>query len=196
MAEPKQLSDSQAQIAALLQALRATAGPRGATYAGRVITPQDTPQSIMARTPAGDVEEFGQLIGPAAGAVGAGITKAQLKAGLRPIEQEFAAMEGPAARGITGAGQRISKAELQQGVRGIQHLAEIAKKGDVPLTPVHKLLPAAINETTGEVAHAMTPGPFLHEPLLKSIKGSVRGWVDPATWKAYTDEMLSKLRLY
>lgn len=157
MADEKQLQDSQSQVGDIIARLRALAGPRGATYAGRVLTEKDTPESVMQRLPGGDVEEFGAMAGPLAGAGVAGITKAQLKAGFRPKTQ----------------------------------IAQLAKAGEVPITPIHQLWPAAINESTGEVAHAMQPGPYLHEPLLQSVKNSVRGWVDPVTWKAYTDKMLA-----
>jgi hypothetical protein len=157
MADEKQLQDNQSQVADLIARLRAAGGQRGATYAGRVLTEKDTPESVMQRLPGGDVEEFGAMAGPLAGAGVAGITKAQLKAGIRPQTQ----------------------------------IAQLARPGEMPVTPIHKLWPAAINETTGEIAHARQPGVGLHEPLLRSIKNSVRGWVDPVTWQAFTDKMLS-----
>ena len=85
----------------------------------------------------------------------------------------------------------ITKAQLKAGIRPATQIAQIAREGVIPLTATHKLWPAAINETTGEIAHAMQPGAYLHEPLLRSIKNSVRGWVDPVTWNAFTDKMLS-----
>lgn len=158
MADEKQLQDSQSQVGDIIARLRALAGPRGATYAGRVLTEKDTPQSVMQRLPGSDTEEYGTMALPLAGMGAAGITKAQLKAGFRPQTQ----------------------------------IAQIAKTGEVPITPIHQLWPAAINESTGEVAHAMQAGiPGAHDSLLRSIKDSVRGWVDPVTWKAYTDKMLA-----
>lgn len=85
----------------------------------------------------------------------------------------------------------ITKAELKMGVRPAIQIAEIAKKGSVPTVPLSKMWPAAINEATGEVAHVQQPGVWMHEPLLKSLKNSVRGWVDPVTWKAYTDKAIN-----
>lgn len=163
MADEKQLQDNQAQVANIIAQLQAQAGPRGATYAGRVITPQDTPQSIMARLPAGDTEEYGSmgLLAPGLGGVGAGITKAELKAGVRPPVQ----------------------------------IATIARKGEIPTVAPHEMWPAGINVETGEVAHAYKAGIGGHKPF-EAMKGAVRGFVDPNTWKAYTQEMLEALGNY
>jgi hypothetical protein len=199
MADIQQLSDSQSQVAALLSQLREQAGPRGAVYAGRLLTPQDTPQSVMARTPASDVEEYGTMALPAAGALGAGMTKAQIKAGLRPIEEQLSEVAAEPARGI---GKRVSKAELQQGIRAPASFATVARAGEIPQTPPHKMWPAWINQQTGEVRHATEVIPAgWHEPNTPKIFDSrykmlmpdpnwTRGHVDPATFKAFTDEML------
>lgn len=99
----------------------------------------------------------------AGGAGGAAITKAQLKAGMRPTTQQF---------------------------------AELAREGVKPLTEPHKLLPAIINERTGEVINAMRPGPFQHKGLFDAVAGQpgyVSGAVDPLTFKAFTDKMLAAL---
>lgn len=205
MADEKALQANQAQVANLIAQLQAQAGPRGATYAGRVITPQDTPQSIMGRLPQGDTEEYGTmgLLGPGLGGLGAGITKAQLKAGLRPIEAELGAIEGTPVRQAARQGaQRVSKAELQAGVRPAAQIARIAKPGSAPVSPPHKMLPAWINETSGEVRHSMEAIPAgWHEPNTPKIFDSrykmlvpdpnwTRGHVDPVTFDAFTDKML------
>lgn len=163
MADEKALQANQAQVANIIAQLQAQAGPRGATYAGRVLTPQDTPESIMARLPQGDTEEYGTmgLLAPGLG-VGAGITKAELKAGVRPPVQ----------------------------------IAAIARKGEIPTVAPHEMWPAAINVEKGEVAHAYKPGIGGHKPLMEAMEGAVRGFVDPNTWKAYTQEMLEALGNY
>ena len=199
MADTQQLTQAKAFADQILSQLRATAGPRGATYQARVLTSQDTPESIAQRSPVGDVEEYGTMALPAAGALGAGMTKAQIKAGLRPIEEELAAMESAPVR--TG-GQRISKAQLQAGVRQAANFAQIAKAGEVPSVPPTRMWPAWINEQTGEVSHAtqvITSGwhventPKIYDSRYKMLVPDpnwTRGHVDPNTFKAYTDAML------
>jgi hypothetical protein len=199
MADEKQLQDNQGQVGDILARLRGLAGPRGATYAGRVLTPQDTPQSIMGRTPGGDTEEYGTMALPAAGAVGAGITKAQLKAGVRPQTQIEAAMER------ANAAQRISKAELQAGVRpasrGIQFFE--APKGVEPSIPFHQLGAAVKRLDTGEIisagkrgVEALNSGLAHHEGIRKLIPEGVlveEGFVDPTTMYYYSRAALDKI---
>ena len=57
---PEDFSDtSVAQLNAMIRALQASAGPRGATFAGRLVQPSDTLSSLMQRFPQAELESGG-----------------------------------------------------------------------------------------------------------------------------------------
>ncbi len=128
--------------------------------------------------------EAAQRQGPALATLSAMI------AGANPIDWMggaggAAAVGMPMARGV---GSKVFKS-------GAQELAQMAKPGVRPLTENHKLWPALIDETTGKVIHSMQPGAGQHEPLYNAARAipgfkPMRGFVDPATFNAFTDKML------
>lgn len=83
---------------------------------------------------------------------------------------------------------------------GIRNLAELAGARDIPETAIEKMFPALIDANSGEVVHAMRAvGPGGHKSLydavanLKSFSSPTRGFVDPSTFKAYTESMLENI---
>ncbi len=82
---------------------------------------------------------------------------------------------------------------------GIRNLAEMAGKSDIPETALEKMFPALIDTSSGEVVHGMRAvGPGGHATLydaVASLKGfaPTRGFVDPATFKAYTESQLENI---
>ena len=152
-------------------------GVSPATYMGRLIVPGMTNKDVLSQLPTQSAEEGSKML-----------------SGL-----------GLAGSGTALAGSipgRVSKAELRAGIRPSVQIAEIAKRGATPLSEYHKMWPAWINETTGEVRHAMSPiGAGWHEPntprlfdnATKSLKPDpnwTRGHVDPLTFKAFTESHL------
>lgn len=76
--------------------------------------------------------------------------------------------------------------------------ARLAKPGTIPDTPIERMLAAVINEPTGEVMYQMHPyragdhgGLMTIAETLKDWK-PVRGFVDPATFDAFTEAMLEE----
>src|SRR5262245_18386886 len=62
------------QVQTILDQLRASAGPRGATFAGRTLGPSDTPASIMGRLPAGGAPGEEGLVAPVPAIAGSAAT--------------------------------------------------------------------------------------------------------------------------
>lgn len=68
-----------------LARLQSQAGSRGYTYAGRLGQPGDTPESIMGRTPMGELEGAGQTMSSLPLIAGAGIAGKQMMSKI-PLE--------------------------------------------------------------------------------------------------------------
>lgn len=76
-------------------------------------------------------------------------------------------------------------------------IAQVAKEGVVPITPIGKMWPALIDERTKNIIHASQP---IHtgwhdvaaSQAPKGFKGT-RGFVDPVSWNAFTEKVLEGL---
>lgn len=176
----------------ILESLKAFAQPRPDitsqiqrpyTYAGRVVSALDneTPQSIMQRSPIGELEAGGQ----AASAIPKGLAVAGMAKAFKPA----------------GIGSSQIAESLERGGKifkpAIRSLAEIAPKNKIPNTPLERMFPAIIDEKTGEVLHAMAPtGPGGHSVLYSHMPAGfnpTRGFVDPETFYAYSEAELEQI---
>lgn len=112
--------------------------------------------------------------------------------------------ESPEAEGLQSLGLGLAGAIGPGGVRravqgGIPKFF-MAPQDAVPLSPLSKMIPAMINEETGEVmANLAQRGPGGHNPLIESLGKNMsqwkRGFADLLTGLGFTDERLSKLYL-
>lgn len=104
--------------------------------------------------------------------------------------------ESPDAEGMGGP---ASLAMAKVFKPGPSLAARLARRGSSPVTELEKMFPALIDETTGEVIHGMKAvGAGGHKPLyeqagaLKNFKPT-RGFLDPATFDAYTEAMMEEI---
>jgi len=139
---------------------------RVATYLGRVVTPEDTPAEVRRRFPQAELEtggtamQAGDLLKP--GLV-AGITKAQLKAGVRP-ETQIARIAPEGAKPVVEF-TKLWPAWINEKTGEIRHAMQPILQGwHEPNTPMK-----ALNKK-------MTLDP-----------NWTRGHVDPVTWNAFPE---------
>ncbi len=161
------------EIEDVVKKLGLQAGPRGFTFAGRVGKSGDTAGGLIQRMPMGSGE--GDL--PTA-------LKATLGAAAPQLAQSTLS--------------KLLLAGMAKTFRpGPSAIAETAKPGTAPLSPPHKLLPGLMNKDTGEWMHSQVPGPYQHSALYgalpKSWQNVVEGFVDPLTYKGFTNEHLNSL---
>jgi hypothetical protein len=76
--------------------------------------------------------------------------------------------------------------------------ARLAKRGAAPKSEFDRMFPALVDETTGEVIHAMKPGAGGHRPLYDqaaTIKGfnPTRAFLDPETFDVFPEAMLEEI---
>jgi len=140
------------------------------TYMGRVSYQPTSVAEIMSRAPQGELEGAGQTLQQLApGLAAAGMAK-QFKPGL------------PAKH-----------------ASGVQQLAELAAANSTPTVAFEKMWPALVDANTGQIIHGMAAsGAGGHNPLYdvaKGMKGFApqRAFVDPTTFKAYTEAMMEDI---
>ena len=126
-----------------------------------------------------------------AGRVGTGPMKLSDMMARQPVES-------PDAEGL-GGGAALAMAKVFK--PGPSLAARMAKKGSQPVTEFEKMFPALIDEASGEVIHGMKAvGAGGHKPLYEAAGGMknfkpTRGFLDPATFDAYTEAMLEEILL-
>jgi len=125
-----------------------------------------------------------------AGRVGTGPMKLSDMLAKQPTESPDA--EGMGSIGAMAAAGKVFKP-------GPSLAARMAKKGSQPVTEFEKMFPALIDEASGEVIHGMSAvGAGGHRPLYEAAGGlknfkPTRGFLDPATFDAYTEAMLEEI---
>lgn len=170
------------------------------TYAGRVVSglDQETPQSIMSRSPIGELEAGGQ----AASMIPKGLLVAGMAKQFRPAaalsNEEIAArlraqfesgelrQAAPAARTIGGKVFRDAPKVM------------LAPAGAKPLSRMEEMWPALVNEKTGEVIYREVPYKAgVHKEIWESLSPEqrlnlTRSFVDPRSRHAFTEAQMEQ----
>lgn len=105
--------------------------------------------------------------------------------------------ESPDAEGISGVGGALAGTKIFK-PSPFSQAAQLAKGGVQPKSAFDKMFPALVDETTGEVIHAMKPGAGGHKPLYEqaaAIKGfnPTRAFLDPETFDVFPEAMLEEI---
>lgn len=105
--------------------------------------------------------------------------------------------ESPDAEGVSGVGGALAGTKIFK-PSPFSQAAQLAKGGVQPKSAFDKMFPALVDETTGEVIHAMKPGAGGHKPLYEqaaAIKGfnPTRAFLDPETFDVFPEAMLEEI---
>ncbi len=143
--------------------------PRPVTFLGRVVQKPESIDQLVKRFPQGELESGGM--------------------GLDAIRN----------MGILGMAKAFKPGPATQASLGISKIAQLAKPGTMPkTTDLEKMLAAVIDEKSGQVIHGMSPyRPGDHgglETIAATLSGfrPTRGFVDPATFDAFTEAMMEE----
>jgi len=104
-----------------------------------------------------------------------------------------AGMSLAAAGGAAGALRGGAKKMVQP---TLSDVIGLAPKGAIPITPIHQMWPALIEEITGKVHSAGRPGVGLHSSLASKLPKDMkykRGFVDPTSFNAFTEAMMEEI---
>ena len=169
------------------------------TFAGRVVSGLDkeTPQSIMSRTPIGELEGGGQAMGAIPqGLLVAGMAKQFRPAAALSNEEIAARLRSQFESGEIGAG-RVSRTVGGKVFRDAP-TPIVAPAGAKSLSHIEEMYPALVNVKSGEIYYNPTRyQPGLHTELWKGVPPAdqfnvVRGFVDPKTGHTFTEAQMEE----